>query len=82
MGVVACVLGCAFGIIAGWSGTGTAAVVSWFGGLQPVLVVPIAALAIGCVVLLVFAALAAVWPALKVGRTSPLTLLQQGRGQG
>lgn len=82
MGVVACVLGCAFGIIAGWSGTSTASVVSWFGGLQPVLVVPLAALAFGCVVLLVFAALAAVWPALKVGRTSPLMLLQQGREQG
>lgn len=79
-GLVACAIGLAFGVIAGWSGTGTAMVVSWFGGLEPVLIVPLGALAAGCLVLLLFAALAAAWPAARVGRAEPLDLLRIGRG--
>lgn len=80
-GVAACAIGLIFGVIAGWCGAGAASVVSWFGGLTPVLVVPLITIGIGCIALLVFAALAAVWPALSVGRTPPLKLLQLGRNQ-
>ena len=79
VGVVACALSLGFGIMAGWCGTGLSRYMSFFGGLQPVLVIPLAALLAGLAVVLVFAALAAVGPALRVGRTHPLDLLQQGR---
>ncbi len=79
VGVVACVLSLGFGIMAGWCGTGLSGYMSFFGGLEPVLVVPPAALGIGLMVVLLFAALAAIGPAVRVGRTHPLELLQQGR---
>ncbi|NLS93249.1 MAG: ABC transporter permease [Planctomycetaceae bacterium] len=79
VGIVACVLSLGFGIMAGWCGTGLSSYMSFFGGLQPVLVVPPAALLIGLVAVLLFAALAAIGPAVRVGRTHPLELLQQGR---
>ncbi len=79
VGVVACALSLGFGIMAGWCGTGLSRYMSFFGGLQPVLVIPMTALSVGLMVVLVFAALAAIGPALRVGRTHPLDLLQQGR---
>lgn len=79
VGIVACVLSLGFGIMAGWCGTGLSSYMSFFGGLQPVLAVPPAALLIGLAVVLLFAALAAIGPAVRVGRTHPLELLQQGR---
>lgn len=79
VGIVASVLSLGFGIMAGWCGIGVSRYMSFFGGMQPVLVVPLAALSIGLVVVLFLAALAAVGPALQVGRIHPLELLQQGR---
>jgi putative ABC transport system permease protein len=79
VGIVACLLSLGFGIMAGWCGTGLTQYMSFFGGMQPVLVVPLAALSIGLLVVLSFAALAAVGPAVRVGRTHPLELLQEGR---
>lgn len=79
MGVVACALSLGFGIMAGWCGTGLSCYLSFFGGMEPVLVVPLVALLVGLLVVLLFAAMAAVGPALRVGRTHPLELLQQGR---
>ncbi len=79
VGMVACVLSLGFGIMAGWCGTGLTQYMSFFGGMQPVLVIPLSALAIGLLVVLLFAALVAVGPAVRVGRTHPLELLQEGR---
>ena len=79
VGTVACALSLGFGIMAGWCGTGLSRYMSFFGGMQPVLVIPLGALATGLIVVLLFAALAAVGPAIRVGRTHPLELLQQGR---
>ncbi len=79
VGIVACLLSLGFGIMAGWCGTGLTQYMSFFGGMQPVLVVPLVALSIGLLVVLSFAALAAVGPAVRVGRTHPLELLQEGR---
>ena len=78
VGIVACVLSLGFGIMAGWCGTGLSRYMSFFGGMEPVLVVPLAALLVGLFVVLLFAALAAIGPAIRVGRTHPLELLQQG----
>lgn len=79
VGVVACALSLGFGIMAGWCGTGLSQYMSFFGGLRPVLVIPVAALLVGLTVVLVFAALAALGPAIATGRTDPLKLLQAGR---
>lgn len=79
VGMVACLLSLGFGIMAGWCGTGLTQYMSFFGGMQPVLVVPMVALSIGLLVVLLFAALVAVGPAVRVGRTHPLELLQEGR---
>ena len=79
VGIVACALSLGFGIMAGWCGTGLSRYMSFFGGMQPVLVIPSVALLVGLIVVLLFAAGAAVGPAVRVGRTHPLDLLQQGR---
>ncbi|QGJ68926.1 ABC transporter [Planctomycetales bacterium 10988] len=81
IGCVACVLGCAFGLIAGWSGTALSQVTSWFGGMETALKVPWLPLTLGCLATLLFSGLATVWPALRIGFTSPLTLLSQGRSR-
>ncbi|MEM6690422.1 MAG: ABC transporter permease [Planctomycetota bacterium] len=82
VGLVACVIGCIFGISAGWSGTALTQATSWFGGMTIRLTIPVLTLLIGCLVMLGFAATAAIWPALRIAFTSPLTLLSHGRGQG
>ena len=79
VGIVACCLSLGFGIMAGWCGTGLTQYMSFFGGMQPVLVVPLLALSVGLLVVLLFAALVAIGPAIRVGRTRPLELLQEGR---
>lgn len=79
VGVIACCLSLGFGIMAGWCGTGLTQYMSFFGGMQPVLVVPPLALTVGLLVVLLFAAMVAVFPAVGVGRTHPLRLLQEGR---
>ncbi|MGE9266953.1 MAG: ABC transporter permease [Verrucomicrobiales bacterium] len=79
IGVVAMVVSLIFGILAGWSGAGISRYVSFFGGMDPTLVVPWAAILPGLGAVLGLTALAAVWPALSIGRVKPLELLQQGR---
>ena len=59
--------------------TAAASSISIFGGLDPLLVVPIGGIAVGWLVLLLLTALSAAWPAASVGRTAPLKLLQEGR---
>jgi putative ABC transport system permease protein len=65
--------------MAGWCGIELSACLSFFGGMEPHLVIPWKATPIGLSVVMVFAALAAAGPAVRVGRTHPLDLLQQGR---
>jgi putative ABC transport system permease protein len=79
LGTVACVLSLAFGTMAGWCGAGISQYVSFFGGLNPSLVIPWGQLLIGFTLTLIVCIFAALWPALRVSRTEPLQLLQAGR---
>ena len=79
IGMVACVVSLAFGVMAGWCGTGISQYVSFFGGMATPLVVPWSKLALGFSVTLALCLTAALWPAISTGRTDPLRLLQEGR---
>lgn len=80
VGVVACVLSLGLGILAGYCGAGISQYISFFGGLHPPLVIPWPELWFGLAVAMGLSALAAIGPAISVGRAEPLTLLKQGRG--
>lgn len=79
IGLVACLLSFAFGVMAGWCGTGISQYVSVFGGLNPPLVIPWSKLAVGFSATLALCLAAALWPAITTGRAEPLRLLQEGR---
>lgn len=79
IGLVAVLLSLGFGLLAGWCGCGMAQYISFFGGLHPSLHVPWRVVGGALSAVLVLSTLAAVWPALSIGRLRPLTLLQQGR---
>jgi putative ABC transport system permease protein len=79
IGLVACLLSLAFGVTAGWCGTGISRYVSFFGGMDTPLVVPWLKLTTGFSITLGLCLVAALWPAISTGRTEPLKLLQAGR---
>lgn len=79
IGLVACLLSLAFGVLAGWCGTGISQYVSFFGGMATPLVVPWSKLAVGFAATLALCLAAALWPAFSTSRTEPLKLLQEGR---
>jgi putative ABC transport system permease protein len=79
LGAVACLLSIVFGVTAGWCGVGISQYASFFGGLNPTLVVPWDNLALGLAATLLLCLGAAAWPAVATGRTEPLELLQAGR---
>lgn len=79
IGFVACVISLGFGILAGWCGSGFAKYISFFGGLSPALIIPWAEILLGMALFLAVVTFAMLWPALKIGRTSPHLLMQQGR---
>lgn len=79
IGLVTCLVSLAFGLLAGWCGMGISQYVSFFGGLNPGLVVPWAKVALGVAATLGLCLAAALGPALATGRAEPLRLLQQGR---
>src|SRR5690606_18131735 len=79
MGLVACGLSLGFGILAGWCGAGISQYVSFFGGLNPALVIPWRQIFLGIGLTLALCFLAALWPAWRVSRADLLTLLQTGR---
>jgi putative ABC transport system permease protein len=79
MGTVACLLSFGFGLMAGWCGAGISQYVSFFGGLNPSLVIPWAHIALAFAGTLLLCLLAAGWPAVAAGRAEPLRLLQAGR---
>ncbi|MFA4985204.1 MAG: ABC transporter permease [Candidatus Brocadiia bacterium] len=79
IGIVTCLLSLGFGILAGWCGCGISQYLSFFGGLHPSLVIPWYPILLSLLGTLILSAFTAVWPALSIGRSEPLTLLQQGR---
>jgi putative ABC transport system permease protein len=79
VGLVACLLSLAFGVMAGWCGAGISQYVSFFGGLSPSLVIPWEKLSFGFGLTLLLCIAAALWPAVSTGRAEPLRLLQTGR---
>lgn len=79
IGLVACLISLAFGVMAGWCGTGISQYSSFFGGLATPLVVPLPKLALGFSITLALCLAAALWPAIATGRAEPLKLLQAGR---
>lgn len=82
VGLVACLLSLAFGVLAGWCGAGISQYVSFFGGLNPSLYIPWTKVLFGFGCALALCALAALWPAVSVARQEPLRLLQAGRAAG
>lgn len=80
IGVVAGGLSLVFGTLSGWCGAGMSRYISFFGGMDTDLVVPWPEVLSSLAAVLVLASLAALWPAISIGRTKPLDLLQQGRG--
>jgi len=79
IGLAACILSLAFGVVAGWCGTGLTKHIDFFGGLETPLVVPWSHLTLGFGMAIGLSLLAALWPAISTGRTEPLKLLQAGR---
>jgi putative ABC transport system permease protein len=79
IGLIACLMSLAFGVMAGWCGTGISQYVSFFGGMATPLVVPWSKLALGFSAALALCLVAALWPAISTGRAEPLRLLQEGR---
>ncbi|MFT3881119.1 MAG: ABC transporter permease [Gemmatales bacterium] len=79
IGLVACLLSLAFGLLAGWCGTGMSKYVSFFGGMETPLIIPWSKIAFGFAITLALCLIAALWPAFTTGRTEPLQLLKAGR---
>ena len=80
IGLVACLLSLGFGILAGWCGAGLSQYVSFFAGMRLELILEWRPILAGLGAALLLCALAAIGPAVAIGRTEPLALLQQGRG--
>lgn len=79
IGIVACLLSLGFGVVAGWCGCGLARYFSFFGGMDPALVVPWSRLIVGFGMTIALCLAAAAWPAVQAGRTDILKLLQEGQ---
>lgn len=79
VGLAACGLSFFFGIMAGYCGTGVTRYVNVRGGQVTPLIVPWLPIGIGFAITLGLCLLAALWPAIRVGRQEPLKLLQAGR---
>jgi len=79
IGVAACTLSLAFGVMAGWCGVGISQYVSFFGGMETPLVAPWAKMAGGFGLALGLCFLGAIGPAVSAACQEPLSLLQEGR---
>lgn len=79
IGIVAGVLSVSFGVMCGWCGCGIAQYMSFFGGMQPDLMIPWGTIAIGLLGVILLATLSVAWPAYSIGKTRPLVLLQEGQ---
>ncbi|TWU10928.1 ABC transporter permease [Allorhodopirellula heiligendammensis] len=76
--LVASFLSLGFGILSGWCGCGMAQYLSFFGGLHPPLVIPWAPVIAALAFALLLGIAIAMWPAISIGRTRPMELLQVG----
>ncbi len=73
-------VGCGMGLVAGILLSLDAHAMSRIAlGLTPTIVFPWGIIGVGCAVLIAFAFVASLWPALAVARAQPLSLLQAGR---
>ncbi|MCO6042642.1 FtsX-like permease family protein [Aeoliella sp. ICT_H6.2] len=79
IGLVTCLVSLAFGLIAGWCGVGMSRYSGAFFGGPPTFIIPWSHLAWGFAAALGLCLVAALWPAFRIGRAQPLTLLQAGR---
>lgn len=79
IGIATCLLSFAFGVLAGYCGTGVTRYVNVRGGQIVPLVIPWVQIGIGCGFTLTLCFFAAIWPAMKTGLKEPLRLLQAGR---
>lgn len=79
IGISACILSFGFGVMAGYCGTGVTRYVNVRGGQITPLVIPWQQINWGFLMTLGICLIAALWPAIRVGRTQPLKLLQAGR---
>ncbi len=75
IGLAACALSLAFGVMAGWCGTGISQHASFFGGMSTPLVIPWVRLGLGFGFTLILCLAAALWPAASAARAEPLALL-------
>lgn len=79
VGAAACILSFGFGVMAGYCGTGVTRYVNVRGGQITPLIIPWPQIGIGFAMTLGLCLVAALWPALRIGRAEPLRLLQAGR---
>ena len=79
IGLVTCLVSLGFGLIAGWCGVGMSRYSGAFFGGPPTFLIPWSHLSLGFSLALGACLLAALWPAVQIGRAKPLTLLQAGR---
>ncbi|WP_404306898.1 FtsX-like permease family protein [Neorhodopirellula lusitana] len=77
--MVAAVLSIGFGVLTGWCGAELAQYVSFFGGLHPPMVIPWLPIFGGVILVGVLGVLTAIWPAITIRRSRPMSLLQSGR---
>ncbi|QDS94758.1 Macrolide export ATP-binding/permease protein MacB [Roseimaritima multifibrata] len=77
--IVAALLSVGFGLLGGWCGSAMAQYISFFGGLHPPMVIPWLPIIAGVCLVLTLGLFTAAWPAISIGRTRPMRLLQQGR---
>ncbi|MEZ6187598.1 MAG: ABC transporter permease [Planctomycetota bacterium] len=80
VGAVACALSLSLGLSASWAGVSLAQFISFFGGLAPPIVIPWAKILACTGGTLLLCLVAGVWPAIQIGRSDTLELLQAGRG--
>ncbi|MCS7304388.1 MAG: ABC transporter permease [Thermoguttaceae bacterium] len=79
IGLVACAVSLAFGVMAGWCGIGISQYVSFFGGMETPLVVPWVKISGGFALALGLCFVGAIGPAITTAFQEPLRLLQEGR---
>ncbi|MCE9554450.1 MAG: ABC transporter permease [Planctomycetes bacterium] len=80
IGLAACMLSLAFGVMSGYCGTGVTRYVNVRGGMVTPLVIPWTQIGIGFGITLAMCLIAAIGPALWTARRDTLSLLSAGRG--
>lgn len=79
IGLSASLISLGFGITAGYLGAALSTYISFFGGMETGLKLPVWPLFCGVISAIIIATVAALIPALRIGFTKPIELLRQGR---